>query len=209
MASKLYILYLHKNIINNKVYIGITSQSPSQRWGSNGSGYKKGQDKFYNTIKKYGWDNFEHIILKTHLSKQEAEELEVEYIKKYDSIINGYNSRTGGNINSNFSVETKKKMSESHKGKHPTLTARLKNSISNKGKHNFKHTNEAKKKMSDKKKKKVKCLNNGQIFNSLEEACNWCGLKSQSCISRVCNKERKTSGRHPITNEKLIWEWVE
>ena len=41
MPSKLYCLYMHRNKINNKVYIGITSQTPSQRWGANGVGYSR------------------------------------------------------------------------------------------------------------------------------------------------------------------------
>ena len=54
-------IYLHRNKINNKVYIGQTIQSPEERW-KNGNGYK-GCYYFYNAIQKYGWDNFEHIIL--------------------------------------------------------------------------------------------------------------------------------------------------
>ena len=208
MPSKLYCLYIHRNKINNKVYVGITSQSPSQRWGANGIGYSRHQDKFYNAIKKYGWDNFEHIILQTHLSKETAELLEQEYIQKYNSIINGYNSREGGNTSSP-SLESKKKMSLAHLGKSPTLEARYKNSISNKGKHNRKHTLEERKKMSEKKKKKVICLNNNMIFSSIQEACQWCGLKNIASISKVCSGARATGGKHPVTKEPLRWKFLE
>ena len=39
MASKLYCIYMHKNKVNNKVYIGQTCQSPERRWGKNGINY--------------------------------------------------------------------------------------------------------------------------------------------------------------------------
>ena len=53
MKSK-YIIYMHKNKINNMVYIGQTCQNPpSRRWGANGGGYIN-SDKFYKAIQKYG-----------------------------------------------------------------------------------------------------------------------------------------------------------
>ena len=40
---------------------------------------------FTNAIKKYGWANIEHKILYTNLSKEEAEQKEIELIKEYKS----------------------------------------------------------------------------------------------------------------------------
>lgn len=85
-----YIVYAHINKENGKSYIGITSRDPNIRWGLNGNGYKD-QPKFYNAIQKYGWDNFIHTILNKELTEEEALELETYYIKKYNSINNGYN----------------------------------------------------------------------------------------------------------------------
>ena len=56
----MYTIYIHRNKINNKAYIGQTCNDPKKRW-ENGNGYKK-QPHFYNAIQKYGWDGFEHII---------------------------------------------------------------------------------------------------------------------------------------------------
>ena len=46
-------------------------QEPEKRWGVNGRNYKS-SPHFYSAIQKYGWDNFEHNILFTNLTKEEA-----------------------------------------------------------------------------------------------------------------------------------------
>ena len=90
-------VYLHINKINNKKYVGITCLPLELRWGKNGNGYKK-QVKFYRAIKKYGWDNFEHIVLFTNLSEIAAKQKERELIKKYNTTSSkfGYNVTIGG-----------------------------------------------------------------------------------------------------------------
>ena len=88
---------MHKNKINGKVYIGQTKQSLKNRW-SNGYGYRE-CPKFWRAIQKYGWDNFEHIILEQGLTLDEANNKEQYYIKKYDAIANGYNISIGGGSN--------------------------------------------------------------------------------------------------------------
>lgn len=94
--KRTYIIYKHTNKINNKSYIGQTYfEHPEVRWNS-GKNYKT-SPKFYNAIKKYGWDNFEHTILKTNIqTKNEADNLEKYYIKLYDTIAHGYNISRGG-----------------------------------------------------------------------------------------------------------------
>ena len=53
----------------------MTGQNPEQRW-QNGKHYKT-CPYFYNAIEKYGWDNFEHIILQKNLSQEQANILEI------------------------------------------------------------------------------------------------------------------------------------
>ena len=65
-----YIIYQHKNKINGKMYIGLTKQNPITRW-RNGKGYAKNKH-FSDAIQKYGWENFEHTILYTGLTQEEA-----------------------------------------------------------------------------------------------------------------------------------------
>ena len=113
MEEHNYTVYMHKNKINGKVYIGITKQKINSRWRK-GKGYKN--CKFRNAIDKYGWDNFEHIILFEHLSKENACNKEIELIKKYNSNNRnfGYNISTGGDSGS---IGTHRKMTDKHKEK--------------------------------------------------------------------------------------------
>jgi group I intron endonuclease len=114
----MYTVYRHTNKLNNKIYIGITGRNPETRWAK-GKGYKPRNGNqsayFYNAVLKYGWDNFSHEILYTELTKQEAEKIEVELIKKFNSNNRefGYNIDNGGNSVGKLSQETKEKLSKS------------------------------------------------------------------------------------------------
>lgn len=121
MCSELntYIVYRH-TCPSGKVYIGITGMSFEKRCGSNGCNYKK-NTLFYRAIKKYGWDNIAHEILFDRLTKEEAEQKEIELIAKYksNSPEYGYNISCGGesgHAGVKASEETRKKMSVSHLG---------------------------------------------------------------------------------------------
>lgn len=100
---------------NGKQYVGITSLDVETRW-NNGNNYRNNLH-FTNAIKKYGWDNFEHIILYENLSKDQACEIEKELIKKLDltNPNKGYNLTFGGE-HGKMSDQTKKKISHSLKG---------------------------------------------------------------------------------------------
>lgn len=95
--DNIYCIYKHTSP-SGKSYIGFTGQTPENRWGMNGSQYKrvKGHHKFAAAIKKYGWDNFTHEILEEGLSFEEANQREIYYIALYDSFNNGYNATLGG-----------------------------------------------------------------------------------------------------------------
>lgn len=110
-----YIVYCHINKINGKKYVGQT-MNLKNRWRPNGYGYKS-SPHFYNAIKKYGWDNFEHIILIDSLTKEDADIIEDLYIVKFNTMNNkyGYNTRRGGSKGT-FSKYSKKKLSKSQLG---------------------------------------------------------------------------------------------
>ena len=100
LKEREWCLYCHINKINGKRYFGITSTNPNKRW-QNGKGYKK-CNKFNSAIQKYGWDNFEHIIMFENLSYDNACFLEQYYIKYFNTTDSkyGYNIDSGGNITS-------------------------------------------------------------------------------------------------------------
>ena len=105
-------VYVHINKINKKAYVGQTIQAPEKRW-ANGKGYIE-STYFYNAIQKYGWDNFEHIILEEGLfTLEELNNKEKYWISFYDSLNNGYNLREGGN-NSKLTEEHKTKIQHSN-----------------------------------------------------------------------------------------------
>ena len=124
-----YTVYTHISP-SNKRYVGITKVKVEERWRKNGEGYKT--QIFYRAIEKYGWDNFQHIIIAKGLTKEEAEWLEIELIKVWDTTNRdkGYNIVEGGNafdglqgeLNPNYgrthSEETRRKISESRIGKY-------------------------------------------------------------------------------------------
>ena len=116
--DKTYIVYMHRNKINLKMYIGTTSQDPYMRWGKNGSHYIK-HKYFYKEIKEYGWDNFYHYILYTNLTKEEAFAKEIELIAFYNTTnpLNGYNKHPGGELILNQKEHIEHKLREKKKKK--------------------------------------------------------------------------------------------
>ena len=94
-ATRNYKIYVHVNKLNGKIYIGQT-RNLEHRYGTNGKGYEK-CSSFWKAIEKYGWDNFNHIILMEDLTQEEADIIERELISKYRSTNPefGYNGSPG------------------------------------------------------------------------------------------------------------------
>lgn len=113
---KTYKVYRH-TCPNGKIYIGITSQVDVRRRWQYGYGYHNNV-LFYRAIKKYGWEEIKHEILFDGLSKEQAEQKEIDLIREYraNDPRFGYNIENGGNCFGSHSEETKKKISEAQKG---------------------------------------------------------------------------------------------
>lgn len=224
-----YKVYIHTNKLNNKKYIGITKQDPERRW-KNGWGYysKENSTYFWNAIKKYGWNNFEHYILESNLTLEEANEKERYYISYYNSSNNlyGYNLTLGGEgfLGMHRSEETKKKLSEALKGKYTKEKSYwygkhipkkvIEKQIKTK-KNPYHHTEEWKKNHSEKikgennvKSRPVRCINTGKEFANAREAAEYYHADN-SRIHKCCKGIEKSSGKHPDTGESLKWEYVD
>lgn len=141
-----YCVYMHTHKESQRKYIGITSQPPNNRWRK-GEGYKE-CPYFYNAIQMYGWNAFLHEVLFTGLTRQEAEQKEIELIAKYKSNTReyGYNISNGGNVVGKMSEETKQKISTTLKGRKFTEEHRRKKSEAQMGEKNHRfgkhHTQE-------------------------------------------------------------------
>ena len=118
----IYTIYKCVNTINGKVYIGFDSDWPSRKQQH----YYVHRSKicpdfpFYNALHKYGWENFEWIVL--YQSKDGIHclnEMENYFICENNSFVhflnsNGYNSNLGGEgtFGKKQSEINKKKQSE-------------------------------------------------------------------------------------------------
>ena len=152
------IIYLIKNKVNGKCYVGQTQKEKGfdYRYYCSGEGiervynYHKSlreHNRSYNehllrSIEKYGFEAFEvNKCLDYAFSLEELNIKEKVYIQLYDSLKNGYNETLGGDGTEGrpHSEETRQKISEANKGdNHPMY-----------GKY---HTEETKQKMSKIKK---------------------------------------------------------
>lgn len=188
--------YYYKNLISFKQHIKLYNSCKKNGW--------------------IPFDYFEVIDeIVTDSIKTMLNEKEKYWIKYYNSFNNGLNCNEGGNgnIGHKHSKETKRKLSESAKGrKHSEETKKIIGEAS-KGR---KHSEESKKLMSKIKKermnnntklkisiglkgnkngvgnkgrsKKIICLTNNKIYESIKDAANELGLHSDGII-KVCKGE--------------------
>lgn len=104
------IIYIIKNNINDKVYIGQTITNIKTRFNQHckNSTLKSRHYKIYNAIKKYGKENFYIEVLESNIEIDKLDEREIYYIEKYNSFKKGYNSTKGGDgrvINKEYDEE--------------------------------------------------------------------------------------------------------
>lgn len=92
-------IYIIKNTVNSKVYIGQTTMTVRERFMTHmkpSTAKRKGTYKLYNAVLKYGSDKFYVETLEENVSLDKLDEREIELINQYDSFRKGYNSTPGG-----------------------------------------------------------------------------------------------------------------
>lgn len=183
MAWTIYIITNNKN---KKVYIGQTRQKLNHRHKKDGKGYteRNPESHFARAIKKIGWDNFHVEPLEENIPSQElANERETYFIRKFDSVKNGYNSNYGGDAIGEISEETRQKLSKASKGTNNPFFGKA-------------HTEQTKMLLREANSKEVYCFETNTVFNSLVDAGQKTGL-DYTAISLACHrKTEKCGGYH-------------
>jgi predicted GIY-YIG superfamily endonuclease len=107
---------------NGKVYIGQTVNFSIRMRGHKNDSFNPNRFsrncQVNNAIRKYGWENVKTEII-FECSENEIDILEKKYIKLFDSTNRnfGYNREGGGNSKKTVSMESRKLISASRKGK--------------------------------------------------------------------------------------------
>lgn len=108
------IIYKITNLINNKIYIGQTCRTLSQRWKEHCS-KRSGCTYLHNAIMKYGKENFKVEQIDIAISKEDLDYKESYYIEYFNSIVpNGYNLNSGGSSGRKVSNIVCEKIKENH-----------------------------------------------------------------------------------------------
>jgi hypothetical protein len=107
-------IYLIRNTVNGKCYVGQTRRKIERRWREHKSG-RGNSPLLQNSIKKRGIDKF-HFEVICELPNEELNAREIDEIIKHNSLApHGYNLKKGGD-NHELHPETRHKISESLKG---------------------------------------------------------------------------------------------
>ena len=204
-------------MINDKVYIGQTVKNVKKRFIHHCSDARKGSNThLHRAMRKYGVENFHIIEIEKVVAdniqslNSKLNERETFYINQYNSMDNGYNLTLGGDgmLGYKHTEIQKKKLSDAWDDDRKDKMSKRVSGINNP--QYGKKRPEISKRMSGANNhcsKSVICLNTSVVFDTLKEAANWCGLKSYSSIAHHLAGKHNSSGRHPKTGEKLVWEY--
>lgn len=203
--EKTWTVYVHRNKINGKRYVGITCKAkPEHRW-NNGRGYQE-NPHFYSAIQKYGWDNFDHLIIVSGVNELEAKNLEKHLIRSFDTqdAQYGYNMTSGGEGTPDYhpSAETRAKLSTARKKENLSAETLKRRSDGLRGR---KFSEEHRRKIGDSNSKPIIMRRKDgtyiRTFRAAFDAEHEYGI-SHSHISQCCNGQRKSAGGY-------LWQFAQ
>lgn len=118
----MHYIYVIRNSINDKVYVGQTSKFSQRKAGHLYSARRGDQRSLYVAMREFGVDKFAFELLEECVDPHVASQREEHWVKHFDAFNAGYNLTNGGgyhvgNRGRKFSEEHKRKISEAHKGK--------------------------------------------------------------------------------------------
>ena len=207
------IVYKITNIINDKLYFGVTQQELKIRWQQHKCNSNKKSYYLYNAIRKYGFENFQIEIVFEAENKKEMLQKEIEFISLYktNEKIFGYNNSTGGESSRKgckVSQETKNKISEyqkNRKRKPHSKETKTAMSLSAKGRDMSKAIKSSANKRRGKKAYNIKSVysvnSKNQINNyeSITDASKKTNISISSISNNLSNKTKTAGG--------LIWHY--
>lgn len=89
----MYYLYQIENTITGQKYYGVTSTTPDKRWSQHRRfcftpSKKNDCPKLYNSMRKYGVENFVHTTILQSEDAKYVEDMEVKYIDEGEDLLN-------------------------------------------------------------------------------------------------------------------------
>lgn len=91
-----YKVYLARNVISEKSYIGFTGNFQSRKTQHKYQAARGTKGKFYEAIRKHGWENFEWHFIFESWDRDNCLLAEKQLIQDYACIVQGYNTDEGG-----------------------------------------------------------------------------------------------------------------
>lgn len=129
-------IYLIKNVINQKCYVGQTVQTLEKRWKRHcwQSTQQSSRMAISKALSVHGIESFELTLLQTCDDQQSLNAAEQAWIAKLNTLApHGYNLTTGGNMKGHLSDESKRKISVANQGRIRSVETKEKLSISHQG----------------------------------------------------------------------------
>lgn len=188
-------VYKHTNRRSGKVYIGRCLWPCYQDRWKNGYGYRSAP-AFWPEIEKYGWDAFDHEILASDLTLNEANRIEKEMISQHRSNdpVYGYNVCAGGTgfTGGHHSADTRRRISKKLREYEITEEHR-------------RHLSESKTGIKHPLAKRVYQLTkDGKLIRSwdyMQQACDELGIRKEN-VSACCRGLRPSAGGYKWT---YVW----